>query len=197
MKIKIIIVFFCLLTGLSASPVLAQYENTSGKTNEGKVNKQPKKQMVQRWFTGGMIGGGFSSYNAYFEIAPIVGYRVTPDFHIGTRLTYIYESHRFMTNLNTEEHINLNHFGASIFLRYLFFKFLFAHAEYEALNYDFYNFSTGHERQWVNSLFVGGGLYQSIGGRGFMTFAILFNLLDNSNSPYSNPIFRIGFGIGL
>jgi hypothetical protein len=34
-------------------------------------------------------------------------------------------------------------------------------------------------------------------GRAFASFAILFNVLDNVNSPYVNPIIRIGFGVGF
>jgi len=184
---------------LTSSRLIAQYENTSGKTQEGKVNKQKQKPMVRKWFTGGMIGAGFSSYSTYVEIAPIVGYKITPDFHVGTRITYIYNSYKFIyqTVPPTEERVNLNHYGASLFLRYQFFKFLFAHVEYEALSFDLYKDLRGRDRIWVNSLFVGGGIYQNVGGRAFMTVAILFNLLDNEYSPYSNPMFRIGFGIGL
>lgn len=198
MKRYIVFVLFILLSALTASPLLAQYENTSGKKQEGKVIKKQQKPIVRRWFTGGMIGAGFSSYSSYVEIAPIVGYKITPDFHVGTRITYIYNSYKVYTGPTTEKRINLNHYGASLFARYIFFKFLFAHVEYEALNFDYYDYTIGqHDRRWVNSLFVGGGLYQKVGGRGFMTFAVLFNLLDNQYSPYSNPIFRIGFGIGL
>lgn len=194
----LILIFFCLLTAFSTSPALAQYENTSGKTQEGKVNKKKQQPpMIRRWFTGGMIGAGFSSYSSYVEIAPIVGFKVTPNFHVGTRITYIYNSYLMPTGPATEERVNLHHYGASIFARYLFFKFLFAHAEYEALSFDLYNDPLGRNRIWINSLFLGGGFYQQVGGRGFMTFAILFNLLDNEYSPYSNPMFRIGFGIGL
>jgi hypothetical protein len=48
-----------------------------------------------------------------------------------------------------------------------------------------------------NSIFVGGGYRQPIGNRVSMDLLILFNLNDSYNSPYSNPIFRLGVGVGL
>jgi hypothetical protein len=36
-----------------------------------------------------------------------------------------------------------------------------------------------------------------MGGQGFASFAILWNVLENDFSPYTNPIIRIGFGVGF
>ena len=136
-----------------------------------------------------MFGAGFSSYSSYVEVAPLVGYKVTPNFHVGTRITYIFNSYEYYPGKRE----NLHHYGISLFGRYVIWKGLFAHAEYEALSFDYPDI----EREWINSLFLGGGFMQNVGGSGFMTFAILWNVLDNINSPYANPIFRIGFGIGF
>ena len=65
--------------------------------------------------------------------------------------------------------------------------------EYEALSFDYYQ----DTRQWINSLFIGGGYYQDIGGRAYTSIAILFNVLETPDSPYVNPIIRIGFGAGF
>ena len=181
--------YFILLLLLSGSVVTsyAQYQNTS---NDTVVRKQEKKQPLQkrdRWFVGGMLGAGFSSYSTYVEVSPLVGYKITPSFHAGMRFNYIWNSYKFSGG-NRE---NLHHFGIGAFGRYIIFRGLFAQVEYEALNYDYYD-----SREWINSLFIGGGYYQSM-GRTFASFAILFNVLDNINSPYINPIIRIGFGVGF
>jgi hypothetical protein len=55
----------------------------------------------------------------------------------------------------------------------------------------------GKEKVEINSLFVGGGYRQPISNRVAMDLLILFNLNDSYNSPYSNPIFRLGVGVGL
>jgi hypothetical protein len=48
-----------------------------------------------------------------------------------------------------------------------------------------------------NSFFVGGGYNQRIGGNTAMYIMILWNLNDTPNSPYVNPIIRVGFSAGL
>jgi hypothetical protein len=55
----------------------------------------------------------------------------------------------------------------------------------------------GKEGVDINSFFVGGGYHQPIGNKAFMDFLLLFNLNESYDSPYSNPIFRLGFGVGL
>jgi hypothetical protein len=40
---------------------------------------------------------------------------------------------------------------------------------------------------------VGGGVYQPIGRRSGFLIMVLWNLNETASSPYSNPIFRIGF----
>lgn len=189
MKIKYIVLLIFFLGGFLSSS--AQYENTSG--NKKPKQQQEKKQPLQkekRWFGGGMIGAGFSSYSAYVEISPLVGFKVTRNFQVGTRITYIFNSYK---DPYTNFRYSLNHYGGSLFGRYIIWKGLYAHVEYEALSFEYYD----SQRDWINSLFLGGGFMQDIGGAGFMSFAILWNVLDNEYSPYSNPIFRIGFGIGF
>ena len=110
-------------------------------------------------------------------------------------------------------------YGGALYLRYylnsLFDNFLgnlFAHVEYEyqyyvrpytntigGYIYDPYGnaYVPGNEVIEINSIFVGGGYRQPLGGRVAMDFLILFNLNDSYNSPYSNPIFRLGVGVGL
>jgi len=153
----------------------AQYENL-GKVEKVKIKENP-------WFVGGMLGGSFSNSGGSFEISPLVGYKVTENFHVGSRLTYIYSKYYGKS---------YNDFGGSLFARQRFLNFLFAHVEYEILSVD-----GNDERHTINSLFVGGGLFQSMGGRGFATIAMLYNVIDSPYSPYSNPIIRIGFGVGF
>ena len=108
-------------------------------------------------------------------------------------------------NLLSPLKYSTNNFGAGVFARYylFFFSDLFIHAEYEALNYEqvYVNNITWEvdhkEREWVSSLFLGGGYRQWVGQNAFVGITVLFNLLDSYDSPYSNPIFRIGVGVGI
>ena len=74
---------------------------------------------------------------------------------------------------------------------------LFAQVEYELLSVEYMIDPVTSSRRSINSLFIGGGLYQSMGGKGFATIAILYNVLETQYSPYSNPLIRVGFGVGF
>lgn len=182
--------FIISLIVLIATGLFAQYENTSGQQGE----KTQKQSGPSPWFVGGMIGGGFSSNNSYVELSPLIGYHVTPAFDVGSRITYIYRGYRYYSG---GPKYNSHIYGASLFGRYRFLKFLMAHVEYAGLSNQWYDVNGESTRQWVNSLFIGGGLYQSMGGRGFATITILYDVFEDPYSPYNNPLIRIGFGVGF
>ena len=171
----------------------------------GQPSSQKKEdfKMQKRFFVGGGLGFGISSYSTHLMVAPVVGYRLTPDIDIGVRLNYTYN--RYDDTYYGGVKFSTNNFGAGIFATYylFFFSDLFIHAEYEALNYDKpmgFKLNSNElemERAWVSSLFLGGGYRQWISGNAFVSMTVLFNLLDSYDSPYSNPIFRIGVGVGL
>jgi len=179
---------------LSTSTLFAQYKNTSSNKSGSNKQMQTKKTAspLSKIYVGGNIGGGWSSNSAFFELSPIVGYRITPLFDMGTRLTYIYNK---FTDYYGFKKV-YNDIGASVFTRYHLFNFLFVQAEFEELSAQYYLTDGKKSRRWVPGLFVGGGVYQHMGPT-FLHMAILYNLLDSEYSPYSNPVIRIGFGVGL
>lgn len=171
----------------------AQYKNTTGESTPPIQNQAKQKQSdVHRRFIGGMFGGGFSTYNSFVQVSPIFGYKITPKFHLGTRLTYIYESFK---DPSVGVRYNLHSYGGGLFSRYLFYRFLFAQVEYELLSIPVYPYKGN--RRAVNSFFVGGGIIQNVGKSGFSTITVLYNLHDTVYSPYSNPLIRVGFGISF
>ena len=85
-----------------------------------------------------------------------------------------------------------------MFGRVLVFDRVFAHAEYEYLNREVYDYLLNEEvRVNLNNVLLGGGYRQWLGDRAFATILVLFNLNESYYSPYSNPIIEIGFGIGF
>jgi hypothetical protein len=104
---------------------------------------------------------------------------------------------------------------ARYYLRSLFDNALgniFAHAEYEYLYYTRpytqdpngpiydpygYTYRRGTDILEINSLFVGVGYEQPFSERAFMDIMVLYNINDTYMSPYSNPVFRLGFGFRL
>ena len=171
-----------------------------GQFGQPASEKKSEFKMQKRLYFGGGLGFGMSSYSTSLMIAPVIGYRLTPDVDIGTRLNYTYYRYN-----DTPLKYSTNNFGAGVFARYylFFFSDLFIHAEYEALNYEqvYVNSITWEvdhkERVWVSSLFLGLGYRQWIGQNAFVGITVLYNLLDSYDSPYSNPIFRIGVGVGI
>ena len=67
------------------------------------------------------------------------------------------------------------------------------------MNYELYNVYGQSDRVWVPFLFIGGGYSQSIGKRAWLNFQVLFDVLQNSRSPYSDwsPFISIGIGKGF
>jgi hypothetical protein len=156
-------------------------------------------------------------------IAPEAQVRIIDQLYGGLGLSYQYywyKNYYWYIDRPPTQYLNYSAsvYGGRIFFRYylrsLFDNFLgnvFAHTEYEYLYYtrpvkqdlhgnitDGYSlYSQGKEVMEINSIFVGGGYSQPVGGKAFIDIMILFNLNDSYNSPYSNPVFRIGFGVGL
>ena len=171
-----------------------------GQFGQPGAEKKAEFKMQKRLYLGGGLSFGISSSATSLMITPTVGYRLSPSFDIGARFTYNY----FHSNYNGIKY-STNNYGAGFFARYylFFFNDLFLHAEYEALNFeyaDFFNYNTGEVvkvREWISGLFIGGGYRQWIGPNAFVGITVLFNVMDPLNSPYSNPILRIGVGVGI
>lgn len=186
------LLLFVVILGFSI-PSYAQFGQPDSKQSDNEF------KMSKRLFIGGGLGFGMSSYSTSLWIAPEVGYRISPSFDIGLRFTYNY--YHYNDDLVK---FSTNNYGSSLFARYylFFFNDLFLHAEYEVLSYEYGNYvnlngDVETTREWVSGLFLGGGYRQWIGSNAFIGITILWNVLDDINSPYSNPIFRIGVGVGI
>jgi len=186
-----------------ASPVQAQYQNLTKSDSAqahqqtGQVEKVSASKKSKRpgsgFFFGGGLGGGYSTYSSYIQITPIIGYRVTPKFQVGSRLTYMHQWYKDYRGNN----YNYDIYGGSLFFRYVFWKFLYAQAEYEILSVPDYYSSDANVNRSVHSLFAGLGFMQHLGGSAFLTVSVLYNFLEDEYTPYSNPLVRVGFGFGL
>jgi len=212
-------VLFFLFFSLSLTTITAQDTIPSLSVKPKNLNS-----FWRRISVGGQIGFQFGTVTG-IVIAPDIKIRTIDQLYVGIRLMYQYYNYRnYYLNTQTNEFIdyNSNVFGGGIYLRYYlrslfsnFFGNFFAHVEYEYLFYtrpfikcdlssggyilDYYGnyYIKGNEYVGINSIFVGGGYSQPLGGRAFLDFMVLFNLNDSYISPYTNPIIRIGVGVGL
>ncbi|MBN2214877.1 MAG: hypothetical protein JW723_11580 [Bacteroidales bacterium] len=159
-----------------------------------------KRSLRDKIYFGGDFSLMFGTVT-FIEVSPIAGYRFTPRFSSGLGITYQYYREKLFSNTVIKSHI----YGGRVFSKYILLKDLnefipvglhaglLGYCEYEFLNLESY-FSLQHEsgRFWLHSFYVGGGLELPVGRRSSMNLLVLFNLNDTGESPYSNPVVRIG-----
>ncbi|MDZ7744112.1 MAG: hypothetical protein U5Q03_20855 [Bacteroidota bacterium] len=150
-----------------------------------------------RWLVGGGIGAQFGTITLV-EVSPTIAYRVTERFIPGIGLTYQY----YKVNYNNGPDYETNIYGGSAFARYYLFRDIFAHAEFLLLSYERYVFDQqtadwNLQRVTYPTALIGGGYRAWIGRNAATTITVLYNLNETLDSPYENPVIRIGFQFGL
>jgi hypothetical protein len=163
-----------------------------GEDPKASRQKEAKKGFdSDKLIIGGNLGASFGNIT-FVEISPQLGYLVKPSLLVGLSGRYIYYEERFPAPFSN---FSTNIYGGGPYVQYYFLQNFIAHAEYELLNQN--DFRDPDKRVNIQSLFVGGGYRSMIGGNSFFSILLLYNLNETYNSPYTNPILRIGFGIGL
>ncbi len=121
---------------------------------------------------------------------PMIGYKVSPKLSAGAEIGYEYVSYNF--NEFT------SNYGGSLFGRYRVGRALYAHAEYQAMNYEIFT-GTSSNREWVPALLLGGGMVKPLGGRSAAYVEVLFDVLQDKNSPYTDwtPVVNVGVSVGF
>jgi hypothetical protein len=168
--------------------VISFGNNVSGQYFE---NPEKRPTFKDKLFFGGGLGLQFGNIT-FIDVSPQIGYKLTERIHPGIGFTYSYYKNNYYT-----PSINYSSYAVSGFVRFFIFEGLFAQAEAEYLNTKVF-YITGPstyetKRKWIDSYFVGGGYYQKFSERSGMYFSILWNLNETEESPYTNPIMRIGF----
>jgi hypothetical protein len=156
----------------------------------------PPKQSApieNRVYYGGIVG---LSFGDYFRISlePYVGYKLTPKASVGGKIRYEYiEDKRY------EEKLTSSNYGGSIFTRYRLIPQIYAHGEFAYMSYKYKISERESDRSWVPFLLLGGGLVQRAGARTSLYVEVLWDVLQDDNSPYdsSTPFVSIGVGVGF
>lgn len=147
-----------------------------------------------RIYYGGGLGLTFGTITS-ININPMVGYKFTPKFSGGVSIMYQY----FKRNDDLYDYES-NSYGASVFSRYRIVEQLYAHVEYANINYDFFTINGEQAfRKWVPFLLVGGGYSSRVGSNTVLYAQVLFDVIQDQNSPYpkGQPIFSVGVGVGF
>lgn len=172
--------------------------NTSTETEREAPNKTIEEGSAFKdklWYGGNFtlfFGSNNFESSFAFGLAPMVGYKITPDFSIGPRVEVIYNFYKTSITGPVEK-FNLFSVGVGPFVRYKFFNVIFAQAEYQlefvqrpvlTINGDLVKSTFNN-----NNFFVGLG-YNAGGGE----ILVLYNLLEPSGGTLNIPIsFRFGF----
>jgi len=148
-----------------------------------------KPSLKERMYYGGSIG--FSFWDDYFRISlePLVAFKVKPKLSVGGKLRYEY----LKDNRGAVDY-DAHNYGASVFSRYRLLPVLYAHGELATMSYDF---PTGRES--IPFLLVGGGVSKMLRPNVWGYVEVLWDLLDDDNSPYDSgqPFVSVGVGVGF
>lgn len=178
------LVCFCV-----AAPVLAQYDYPGEAGKEEKVKKKLKPEISSRIFFSPRLGFSAWENTAYFEIAPIVGYKFTTRFWLGTGPEYMYlKSGTYKTHI-----YGLTSFGYFAFLDNidevvnLGIRSVFLYLENEILSIQ----PPGTSREWYDLVLGGVGIRMPIGESMGISIIAVWGLNRATELLYSNPEIRI------
>lgn len=151
-----------------------------------KDSSERKTPFKDRLVFGGNLGGSFGSVS-YFQVNPMVGYKTTDWWVNGVGLNYIYAGSRGYTQ---------NIYGASVWSRAYVVENVMLHTEYEYLTMNL-RAPNGESFSANAPVWLVGAGYQSNGNGFGLSFMLLYDLIQDPNSPYSNPIIRVGGMFGF
>ncbi len=150
--------------------------------------KQPGG-LSEKVFFGGGFGLQFGTLTV-IKFTPEIGYRINEKTDAGVGLYYSYIKNNNFYGFS--DHI----YGGKLFSRFYVTPNMFLTGEYEMLNISDYDIYTGQytgERVFIQGMPLGVGWYQKAGERFAIITTLLYNVLQDEKTPYSNPVFRISF----
>ncbi|MBT3301829.1 MAG: hypothetical protein HOD63_05805 [Bacteroidetes bacterium] len=138
---------------------------------------------------GGGAGVQFGN-RTVIEISPKLAIEITDKLYVGLGVSYSYYKINLDRIYGSGGLYQTSIYGGSVFANYLLLKNVFAHAEYEALNFEQYdNLAQEFNRRWIGSFLVGGGYRQYFNNeKSYLQVMLLYNLNFQPNSPYSSPL---------
>jgi len=147
-----------------------------------------KKVLSDKVFFGGGLGLQFGTFTL-IKLTPEIGFRPVEILETGIGAYYMYSK-------NFVYHISSHVYGGSGFARLYVFQNFFLKGEYELLNVDEIDYTTGYysgRRIFVPGLLGGIGYRQQVGKRSAFLTTVLYNFTMTENTPYYNPVFKVSF----
>ncbi len=152
------------------------------------------------FFVGGNLGLQFGTVTL-IDVSPMAGYYFTDNWSMGIGATYKYYRYTLLDSKFVS-----TYYGGRAFTRYQLksnsidlLNHLFLHGEYELLNFRFEPEGQGNEYEntKVESYFIGGGYNAPLSRKVNAHILLLYNLNDTADSPYDNPVIRVGVTVRL
>ena len=143
-----------------------------------------------RTYYGGTMTLSFGTTSS-IGIFPMIGYKLTPKISGGVEAGY-----QHVTYLHGQSSDN---YGGSVFGRFRVGRNLYAHAEYQNMNYEIFSTANTSSREWVPALLLGGGYVKPLSPRTSFYAEALFDVLQDDNSPYKDgrPVVNVGVAVGF
>ena len=160
---------------------------------QNKDAPQKSQNKSDKVYYGGYANFSFGKYTVIgFE--PLIAYKLLPKLSVGGKFSYEYvKDKRYSTTQET------SNYGVSIFSRLRVGRKLYGHVEYSEMNYKLYDSSGDSKRRWVPFFYVGAGISQPITKNTSLNAEILWDLIQDDNSPYKTvePFISVGIGVGF
>ncbi|MBT3242473.1 MAG: hypothetical protein HN352_04935 [Bacteroidetes bacterium] len=155
---------------------------------------QEEESLRDRVFFGGSFGARLGTVT-HLDLSPLIAYRLTKKLSVGTGAVF-----QYLADRRYAEPYNTGIYGAKLFGDYKLLQSVFAHSEIEILNLDSEYYGDpvirnieASPRFWNTAVFVGGGYQLNIGSRSSVMVLVLWNINQSTESPYKNPVLRLGF----
>ena len=152
-------------------------------------------------FYGGSLALSFGE-SSYIDISPLIGYKITPRFVVGTGATFQYLSYpkyAYETSIYGgrlfSEYILIEDFSEMLKASILGDGGLYVHGEYEILTFETEYIIPilypDKKHAYAEAYLFGVGVNQRM-GKTIVSILALWDLNPNGYHLYSSPIFRIG-----
>lgn len=144
-------------------------------------------------YYGGYANFAFGDYTIV-GVEPLIAYKLLPKLSIGAKFSYEY--YKYKNYKPTQEGSN---YGIGAFSRLRISRRLYAHVEFSEMNYKIHHSLEESKRQWISFLYVGGGFSQPITKNTSINAEVLWDVLQDDDSPYKTmePIFSVGIAVGF
>jgi hypothetical protein len=157
-----------------------------------------------RLMIGGSLGAVIGDYTN-INISPMIGYRFSDYIAAGVTVNAQYGSERYRNyNDITTQRNQYTIFGGGVYGRVYPIPMIFVHIqpEYNMITQKVTLYgdpkSSYKSSYGVASLLIGGGYSQPVSDRAAISIMMLYDIIQDRNSPYQNrPIFRGGVNIGI